>query len=502
MVAYNKLNVIIPMAGYGERFKKAGYANYKPFILIKNKPMIDYVLDAFPKDLTRYLLINPKLLSKQQRKYLEDKGNVKLIEIAPHKKGPAYSIYQARDSLPLDQAFFISYSDIYWTWDFKEVEKLLSYDGIIFTRKRFHPHLVKNSFAAFCLPRNDNPSLLAAIKEKEPFTDNWMEEPLSVGAFYVKSGRDLIEGIKHDIDNHNVAANEFFPTVAYNQLLRKNKKIYLSDVDFFIHWGIPEQLEDFNFWAHVMKKSFEPGQSFNDIKNICSMGGLGKRMKELSNVPKALLDVGGLPMYQFVLEQFSAKENVIITTKKILEELKQDLPKGYRFLNIGEATSSQLETIKNGKKEFLSSDNFFLTSCDTYGLFDKNEFRKFIRQEDPDAIIFTFKPTLLQSKSSWHHTFVSKKGNKVTAVHIKSKASDDDVGLAGFFWFKKGQLFNELDSIPTDTKNEMCADHILKHLVNIGKKVLAYELPYYVHLGTVDEYKEFQFWHEYKRILE
>ena len=48
------MQIIIPMSGKGERFKKAGYTKPKPLIEINNKPIIAHVLDMFPgeKDVT------------------------------------------------------------------------------------------------------------------------------------------------------------------------------------------------------------------------------------------------------------------------------------------------------------------------------------------------------------------------------------------------------------------------------------------------------------------
>ena len=40
------LNILIPMAGAGSRFQKAGYIFPKPLIEINNKPMIQIVLDS------------------------------------------------------------------------------------------------------------------------------------------------------------------------------------------------------------------------------------------------------------------------------------------------------------------------------------------------------------------------------------------------------------------------------------------------------------------------
>ena len=44
------MQVIIPMAGAGDRFKKAGYSQPKPLIDVCGKPLIERLLANFPKD--------------------------------------------------------------------------------------------------------------------------------------------------------------------------------------------------------------------------------------------------------------------------------------------------------------------------------------------------------------------------------------------------------------------------------------------------------------------
>jgi len=39
------INIVIPMAGLGERFAKAGYQKIKPLILVHEKPMIERVIE-------------------------------------------------------------------------------------------------------------------------------------------------------------------------------------------------------------------------------------------------------------------------------------------------------------------------------------------------------------------------------------------------------------------------------------------------------------------------
>ena len=44
----NNFQLIIPMSGFGERFKKKGYRMPKPLIEINGKPIIEYVIKMFP----------------------------------------------------------------------------------------------------------------------------------------------------------------------------------------------------------------------------------------------------------------------------------------------------------------------------------------------------------------------------------------------------------------------------------------------------------------------
>ena len=42
------MQIVIPMSGFGERFRKAGYSVPKPLIMIDGKTIIQYVVEMFP----------------------------------------------------------------------------------------------------------------------------------------------------------------------------------------------------------------------------------------------------------------------------------------------------------------------------------------------------------------------------------------------------------------------------------------------------------------------
>ena len=107
MESVENLNLIIPMAGEGKRFLRAGYEEFKPFILINDKPMIKYVTDAFPQSVRKFVITSRSLLSNKQSDYLKNHLNCNIIDIPLHNKGPAFSIFKAKDELPLSESFFI-----------------------------------------------------------------------------------------------------------------------------------------------------------------------------------------------------------------------------------------------------------------------------------------------------------------------------------------------------------------------------------------------------------
>ena len=495
------LNVLIPMAGQGKRFRRAGYATYKPFVPIFDKPMIEYVLDAFPPNVTRRVLVDPTLLADRELDLLRRHPGVVVHFVPSHDLGPAYTIYQARHELPLDESFFIAYCDIYWTWKYDEVERLLDQDGVVYTRRRFHPHLVGNNYSAFCRPAAADATRLDEIREKGSFTQEWMNEPLSIGCFYLRDGHAMMRAISTMIAEDRRVSNEFFPSLLFNELIKAGSTIRLQDVDFFVHWGVPAQLEDVLHWVRTCRRLVETPLPAGTA-NVCCMGGVGARMRELGPVPKALMPVAdGEPMYAYVARRFGCRSNIFIVNDAIGHLIDAQAVPGGKVVSIGPPTGSQLETLQKASGILRGHSNFFLTSCDALGLWDSAAFAAYLERAQPDAVIFTFEPTLLQSALGSSHTYVETSGDFVRTIHIKHRPPGEARGLAGFFWFKDGEVFRELDRIPSDPGHELCADHVLKYMLERGKRIGSFSLDAYVHLGSPAELQEFDFWRQFHRIF-
>ena len=497
------LNLLIPMAGKGERFTKAGYQTYKPFIPIVRKPMVQFVTDAFPSFVRKFVLTNRSMLTNEETRILEEDLRCEIIEIPKHNEGPAYSIYLARKSIPLNESFFISYCDIYWEWDFSAIQKCLNKDGIVFTHSGFHPHLIKNNYSAFCLPSKQNSLLLEEIREKQSFTETWMNEPLSIGVFYIKSGNQMMSSIRTLIENDTRVDGEFYPSLLFNNLVGRGQNVQLKELDFYIHWGTPEQLSDFERWRGIIKNKNDllPKETTDYPQNVVCMAGSGSRMKVVSDQPKALIPIDGKPMFQFVMERLPSSLSLVITTEQIAANIDRETAASEFYL-LKEQTQSQYDTLREAQEILTSRSDYYLTSCDVYGFFDYEKFRKFAKMKRPDAIIFTFLPSLTQRKFEKHYTYVSVDQDKVTGVHIKSKKHASDVGLASLFWIRNGKIFELIKDISPLDEKEMTIDHVFKHFVDNGLTIASFTLDQYLHLGTPEEFFEHQYWTERKHLFQ
>ena len=487
------INLIIPMAGIGDRFKRANYKNYKPFIKIHEKFMYEYVTKNFPIHVKVWIITCRKYINEFQLNYLKKK-KVKLLFITPHKLGPAYSIFKCKDKLPLNESFFISYCDIDWDWDFKRIEEKTHNDGIVFTHNKFHPHKLLNNYSAFCKTKKNK---LIRIKEKESFTKNWINEDLSIGVFYIKSGHDMINSISNLIKKNITVSNEYFPSLIFNELVKIKKKIIKVNIDYFIHWGVPDQLEDYkNWYEKITKIKKKESQLLNNSNNelVMCMGGKSERIKKLKMGNKAFINIFSKPMFQFISQFFPHNRKSVIITKKLFNE-KKVFFKSYTNILLSKNTNSQIETLKLSQKELIQKNNFFLLSSDAFGFFNNKLFDKISSKENNDAIIFVFQPTMVQENQGNAHTYISfdYKG-KIKSVNIKNKKNSNDLGLAGFFWFKNGKIFDNLSKIKINQNTELVIDHFIKYLLKKNYNISYVKLEDYIHLGTVNELLEFNFW--------
>ncbi len=235
------MNIVIPMAGLGSRFAKAGFDKPKPFIDVLDKPMIVRVLENLKYKDVRYILIARKEHLTEEKKLVDEIKNNFNVEFIPIDKlieGTACTVLYARKYINNDTPLMIANSDQIVDIniaDFINDSFKRGLDGSILTfiDKEKNP---KWSFAKL------NNDLVVEVKEKEAIS-----EFATVGIYFFNKGKIFVESAIDMIIENDRVNNEFYTCPVYNYAIKSGAKIGIYNIDFSKMHGIgtPEDLEIF-----------------------------------------------------------------------------------------------------------------------------------------------------------------------------------------------------------------------------------------------------------------
>lgn len=233
------INIVIPMAGQGSRFAKAGYEKPKPFIDVDGKPMIVRVLENLAYPDARYILIaRHEHIEKEAElvAQIEKEFNAIFIPINKLTEGTACTVLYARKYINNDEQLLIANSDQIVDMniaDFIDDCKDRNLDGSILT---FIDHYKdpKWSFAKL-----DENSLVTEVKEKVVIS-----EFATVGIYLYSKGRDFVDASIDMIIENDRVNNEFYTCPTYNYTINEGSKIGIYNIEFEQMHGIgtPEDL--------------------------------------------------------------------------------------------------------------------------------------------------------------------------------------------------------------------------------------------------------------------
>ena len=480
-------NVIIPMAGKGHRFIKAGYRIYKPFLALSEKEnIIQNICNSFSKK-TKKIFIIDKKLNNNYLKILKQIPNSKIIKVKGHKLGPGYTLLLAKKELQDLKNIFVSYSDIVWKWNKK---KLNLKNNTVFCFKNYHPYTKDNNNYAFC---KVNKKKLIRLKEKSSFTNNWINEPLSIGLFYYINSKNLFDSLDLLKIRNIKTNNEYFPSEGFNFL--KNSKI--EYVDTFAHIGKPNYYEEFK----DRKKFFlNKGNFISRIKNfyladkiIVPAAGKSIRFKkEKIFTPKHLYFIKELnsKLLDYInIYLPKIKKNLVTFKNKLVEELSS---KKYKIYFLDNETKGQADTIFQQLEHFKENESFFINSCDVFSTFNFKEYSKLVKTSD--IIVFVSNKSF-ENLPSNSYTWVEFTKNKFKNVFIKNKPKKNLKILTGNFYFKNKTIYNNCFSHVLNKKlQEIFIDDLIKASIKLKYNVNVIVDDTYVNLGTPDLIKDFIFW--------
>ena len=232
------VRVIVPMAGAGSRFSKAGYDKPKPLIDVNGAPMIQRVVESVGLQEYPHIFI-------VQRQHLRDHpdleellaslaGDVSIIQIDGLTAGAAETCLSCEHLINNEEPILTVNSDQIMEWDSADFVSHVSeeMDGCILTFRSQEPHY---SYAAV-----DGDGLVTRTAEKEVISE-WA----TVGLYYWKRGSDFISAATSMIDKDIRFKNEYYVCPVYNENIGWGQKITTYSKGNFYLIGTPAELDNY-----------------------------------------------------------------------------------------------------------------------------------------------------------------------------------------------------------------------------------------------------------------
>ena len=231
------MNILIPMAGAGTRFQKAGYTFPKPLIEINGKPMIQVVKENLNIDARHIFIVQKEHYERYNLNYLLkliSPGCI-IIQTDGLTEGAACTTLLASEFINNDEPLLISNSDQYIEWDSNQFMYSMMADQIdagIATFSATHP---KWSFAKL-----DSDGFVSEVAEKRPISNI-----ATCGIYYWKKGSDYVKYAEQMIEKDIRVNNEFYVCPVFNEAIEDGKKIKTFSIGRMWGLGTPEDLNNF-----------------------------------------------------------------------------------------------------------------------------------------------------------------------------------------------------------------------------------------------------------------
>jgi len=237
----NVINVVIPAAGEGSRFAKAGYTAPKPFIDVVGKPMLAHVIANVAVRNAKFTLL---LREDHLAQYAgaigsENEIDITIVPVAQLTEGTACTLLLARKHFDTPAPLLVANSDQLVDFDCQDfVDDALrrGLDGsiLVFRDAERNP---KWSFAAL-----DENGYVTEVAEKKPISDL-----ATVGIYLFMNGTEFVRAAVDMIAHNDRVNNEFYTCPVYNYLIRSGAKIGVYEVPSAAMSGLgtPEDLDSY-----------------------------------------------------------------------------------------------------------------------------------------------------------------------------------------------------------------------------------------------------------------
>jgi len=514
------MQIIIPMSGFGERFRKAGYGVPKPLIEIDGKPIIAHVVDLFPGETDFLFICNKDHLANADFR-MEDIlkrycPTGQIVGIDPHKLGPVHAVRMIAELIDKRAPTVVNYCDFtcYWNWPhFKRFVSQIACVGAIPAYKGFHPHSLGTTNYAYM---RESGGWVSDIQEKQPYTDNRMQEYASSGTYFFASGAVMLDAFERTIELDLNVGGEYYVSLAYKPLLASGARVAVYELQHFMQWGTPEDVRTYRMWSDTFRKlgageTDAPTTAAGTV--IVPMAGLGKRFADGGyTVTKPLIEVSGLPMVIQATNDLPRAEKHVFVLRQDMpghEDVARLLADTFPSITLvdlpgvteGQACSALLglDAVERELNGHIPEPVTF-GACDNGALYERARLRAMLDNPEIDVVVWGVSGYANAAQNPAMYGWIDADGDVIRRVSVKQPLENPstDPLVVGTFTFRRAADFRRCVEHMIErgarVNGEFYIDTCINDAIELGLVCRLFKIDAYLCWGTPNDLRTFQYW--------
>ncbi len=265
--------VCIPMAGFGSRFKVAGFQTPKPLLPVSGKPMVIQALADLPKAKRQRLILREEAQDIQH--WVKSADTVVLDEPT---QGQASTVLAGLNGISEEAPLTLGACDNGALYDGEKFEQLMKNPAIdvIVWAARGHARAKQHPTQYGWIDAEGG--MIDKVSVKVPL-QNPSRDPIVIGTFTFKRALDARRAIDNMIAREAKVKGEYYLDMAVNDAIALGLRCALFEVDHYLGWGTPEEWQTFEYWqscfhlwpSHPYRLEDDPHISKDTLKNVTQL---------------------------------------------------------------------------------------------------------------------------------------------------------------------------------------------------------------------------------------